>query len=97
MPSYYLKRDYKLLGFRKSNVKNKKIYALLENKQTKRLTKVHFGDSRYSSYRNITGVYLPPSMIHNDKDRRRRYRARAGGLVKTGYYSSSFFSYHYLW
>lgn len=94
---YYLKRDYKLLGFRKSNNKDKMYYALLENKQTKRLTKVHFGHDKMGNYRDITGLNAYPHLIHNDKDRRRRYRARAVGQVKTGYYSSSFFSYHYLW
>jgi len=94
---YYSKKDYKLLGFRKSNAKNKKIYALLENKLTNKTVKVHFGDTRYQSYRNITGVYLAPSMIHGDKKRRASYRARHKGYLKDGYYSSSFFSYHYLW
>ena len=92
---YYLKREYKLLGFRKSNAKQKKIYALLENKQTQKLVRVHFGSSLHQSYRNITGVYLPPSMIHGDSKRRKAYRARAVGKVKDGYYSPSFFSYHF--
>tara|TARA_R110000772_G_scaffold18001_2_gene50284 strand:+ start:654 stop:944 length:291 start_codon:yes stop_codon:yes gene_type:complete len=94
---YYLKRDYKLLGFKKSMNKDKMYYALLENKQNKKLVRVHFGHNKFKNYRDITGLNAYPTLIHGDSDRRRRYRARAVGQVKAGYYSSSFFSYHYLW
>lgn len=94
---YYPKKDWTLLGFKKSNAKNKKIYALLENKETKKTTRVHFGDSRYPSYRNTTGVYLSPSMIHGDSERRRLYKSRSKGKVRPDSYSASHFSFYYLW
>ena len=93
---YYSKKDYKLLGFRKSNVKGKMYYALLENKQTKRLTRVHFG-SMMENYRDITGLNAYPHLIHGDKARRKAYRARHKGYLKDGYYSPSHFSFYYLW
>lgn len=95
--TYYSKRDYKLLGFRKSNKKDKMYYALLENKKNFKLVKVHFGHNKYKNYRDITGLNAYPNLIHNDRERRKRYRARAKSQLKTGYYSSGFFSYYYLW
>ena len=97
MPSYYLKRDYKLLGFKKSSNKDKMYYALLENKQNKKLVRVHFGHNKMGNYRDITGLNAYPHLIHGDDKRRKAYRARAIGQVKDGYYSSSFFSYYFLW
>ena len=94
---YYLKREYKLLGFKKSFSKDKMYYALLENKQNKKLVRVHFGHNKYKNYRDITGINAYPHLIHGDDKRRKAYRARAIGQVKDGYYSSSFFSYYYLW
>tara|TARA_R110002153_G_scaffold83478_3_gene209868 strand:+ start:2553 stop:2879 length:327 start_codon:yes stop_codon:yes gene_type:complete len=96
MPSYYLKRDYKLLGFRKSNVKGKQYYALLEQKQNKKLVRVNFG-SMMENYRDITGLNAYPHLIHGDKTRRKAYRSRHIGYLKDGYYSPSYFSYYYLW
>lgn len=95
--TYYLKRDYKLLGFRKSPNLNKMYYALLENKQNKKLVRVHFGHDKYKNYRDITGLNAYPTLIHGDSDRRRRYRARAVGKIRPDSYSASHFSYHFLW
>ena len=93
---YYSKKEYKLLGYEKATRKNKMYNAILENKKTKKRYYVPFG-SMMENYRDKTGLNLYPHLIHNDKERRRRYRARAKGKVKDGYYSPSWFSYHILW
>ena len=92
---YYSKKEYKLLGYRKSKRKNSMYDAILEKGGKKYY--VPFGDKRYMNYRDLTKLNLYPHLIHNDKERRRRYRARAKGKVKDGFYSPSWFSYHVLW
>lgn len=94
---YYSKKEYKLLGFEKSTRKNKKYNAILQNKKTGRQTRVPFGDIRYKSYHDITGLNLYPHLIHGDKKRRKSYMARHKGFLKKGYWSPSWFSYYKLW
>lgn len=94
---YYSKKDYKLLGFRKSDRQNKKYYALLENRLNKNLVKVHFGDNRYQHYKDVTGLNDYIHLNHNDPIRRDRYRLRHNKDIKEGYYSSGYFSLFYLW
>ena len=95
--TYYKKTEYKLLGYRKSKRKNAKYDAILENKTTKKLKYVPFGDNRYENYHDLTGLNLYPHLLHGDKNRRRLYRARHKKDLKTGYYSPGFFSYFVLW
>ena len=44
--TYYSKKEYKLLGYRKSKTKHKKYDAVLENKKTGKIKYVPFGDNR---------------------------------------------------
>ena len=94
---YYKKTDYKLLGYEKATRKRKMYNALLERKKDKKIIRVPFGDNQMENYHDLTGLNLYPHLIHGDKERRRLYRARAKGLVKKGYYSSSYFSFYCLW
>ena len=94
---YYSKQQYKFLGYEKSKKKDKMYNALLENKKSKRLVKVPFGHNKYENFRDKTGLNAFPNLIHNDKERRRRFRARHKGYLKDGYYSPSYFSYYILW
>ena len=93
--TYYKKTEYKLLGYRKSKRKNAKYDAILENKTTKKLKYVPFGDVRYSNFRDLSGLNLYKT--HNDPNRRKLYRARHKHYLKSGYYSPSYFSYYILW
>ena len=95
--TYYKKTEYKLLGYRRSKTKHKKYDAILENKKSKKINYVPFGDVRYSNYNDLTGLNLYPHLLHGDKNRRRLYRARHMKDLKTGYYSPGFFSYFVLW
>ncbi len=92
---YYLKKDYKILGYKPSNVGLKKYSAILENIKTKKQVKIHFGHKNYDSYQDKTGLNIYKT--HNDKQRRELYRKRAIGKVKNDYYSPSWFSYYILW
>jgi len=94
---YYSKKQYKLLGFKKSNTKNKMYDAILEHKLDGKIKKVTFGDKRYQNYQDKTNLNIYPHLIHNDKERRRRYILRAKNNVKDGFYSPSYFSFYYLW
>lgn len=82
---------------------NKKYTAILPNGK-----KVHFGHTAYEHYkdsvpRNLGGG-IWSHKDHMNKDRRRNYRKRHGGMsCKDGRrcidvrYSPAWFSYHYLW
>ena len=64
----------RLLGYRKSTTKHKKYDAILEDAETKKKSYVPFGDTRYESFGDKTGLAL--YKVHNDKERRKQYRAR---------------------
>lgn len=95
--TYYSKKDYKLLGYRKSKKANKKYDAILEHKKNGKIKYVPFGDKRYSNFRDLTGLNLYPKLLHGDKNRRRLYRARHKNDLKKGYYSPGYFSYYITW
>ena len=91
---FYKKTKYKVLGFEKSKRKHKKYDALLQD-DDKYITRVPFGDNRYQSFRDKTGLNLYE--IHGDPKRRVLYRKRHRGFLKEGYYSPGWFSYFVLW
>lgn len=95
--TYYKKTDYKFVKFQKSSRNGKKYMAILQNKNTGRNVKVHFGAPSYQQYKDTTGLGLYSHKNHLDKERRRRYLARHKGFEKAGYYSPSYFSNNFLW
>ena len=95
--SYLSKQEWKLLGFEKSKRVGKMYDALLQNKETKKIKRLPFGSSSHKNYRDITGLNLYPHLIHNDKNRRKLFRARMKHNLREGYWSSSYFSYFFLW
>ena len=94
---YLNKKEWKLVGFEKSHRSTKMYDAILENKITKKERRLPFGDNKMQNYRDITGLNLYPHLIHNDKNRRRLFRARHKGYLRDGYWSPSYFSYFFLW
>lgn len=94
---YYSIKQYKLVGFARSNTKHKQYDALLEDRRTKKIIIIPFGDSRYQNFADRTGLNLYPELIHGDWLRRKSYRQRHKGYLKKGYYSPGWFSWHYLW
>lgn len=95
--SYFSKKDYDFVRFEKSKAKDKMYTAVLINKKTGRIKRIHFGDANMSNFHDKTGLNLYPHLIHGDDKRRANYRARAKGKLKKGYYSASAFSYYFLW
>ena len=57
--------------FQKSTRKNKKYMVNYNNKW------IHFGDTRYEQYEDITPLQLYKDQNHYDKKRRDTYRKRA--------------------
>jgi hypothetical protein len=85
--------------FRKSNKKYKK-YSVI----TPKGRVINFGDRRYEQYRDSTGLGLYSNLDHKDKDRQKRYLARAKGIKdKSGKLtwkdpeSSNYYSIRFLW
>lgn len=95
--TYYKKTEYKLIGYEKSKRKRKMYNALLERKKDKKIIRVPFGDDKMENYRDETGLNAYPHLIHNDDVRRKRFRQRSKGYLKSGYYSPGYFSYYILW
>jgi hypothetical protein len=95
--TYYKKKDYNLLGFEGSHLKEKKYNAILYNKKSGRIVRVPFGAKKYEHYKDSTGLMLYSYLDHRDKKRRKNFMARHSGFVKSGYYSPSYFSVRYLW
>lgn len=88
--------EYTFVKFRKSNTKNKKYDAILRHKETGRKRTVPFGDKRYEQYKDITGLGIYSSKNHLDKERRKNYRKRHFETSRKKF-SSSYFSYNFLW
>lgn len=84
----------KLIGFRPSTKKDKKIDAILEDKKTGKNKIVSFGLKGSTTYSNKTGVGSDP--IHNDKRLQDAYlkRHKNDGNIK---YSAGYFAKKYLW
>lgn len=99
--SYYDKKDYKLIGFRKSIKRLSKYDAILENKKNKKIIFVSFGSIRpngipYAQFKDNTPLKLYTKYDHLDEDRRQRYLKRHINDINKPY-SSSWFSAKYLW
>ena len=94
--TFWDKKDYKLVGFEKSERKNKMYNAVLKSKFGL-YHRVPFGDKRFENFRDKTGLNLYPHLIHNDEERRKNCRKRHQIYLKEGYYSPGFFSFNYLW
>lgn len=95
--SYFSKSEYKFIKFEKSKTANKKYDAILQNKKTKKLKKIPFGDKRYQQYQDTTGLGIYSDKDHKDKERRLNYRKRHKVYIKDGYYSAGYFSMNFLW
>lgn len=87
----------------------KKYTAYVQNKKTKKIRKIHFGDNRYQQYKDRTGVGLYSHKNHNTRKRMQRYFLRHSGTRKRkeaidkekkkskGYYTPKILSHIYLW
>lgn len=88
-----------MVQFKKSTRKNKKYAAKTPSGKW-----VHFGDTRYQQYRDITGLGLYSHLDHKDPKRRVAYRKRHGAIkLKSGKLAvldpeqPSYYSWRWLW
>jgi hypothetical protein len=88
-----------MVEFKKSTRKNKKYAA-----RTPSGNWVHFGDTRFGQYKDITGLGLYSHLDHKDPKRRVAYRKRHGGIkLKSGKLAvldreqPSYYSWRFLW
>ena len=106
---FYSKSEYKFIKFIKSPIRFKKYRAVLQNKKTKQLKNIDFGDNRYEHYHDSTGLNIWSHKNHNDINRRRNYFSRHSGIPfrgksieyekqkNNGYYNPKILSHMYLW
>lgn len=90
------------IKFFRSNVKNKKYRVEFTHKG--KLHKINFGQLGYEHYKDTTPLKLFSKFNHNDKQRRKSYRARASGIKnKQGQLTyknplyANYWAYKYLW
>lgn len=97
----YLKKDYKFIRFEKSNKINKKYDAILENKKTKKLIRLPFGQKGMEQYRDSTPLKLYKSQDHLDNTRRKAFLDRFRKTKERQNWNKEFsplmFSTLYLW
>lgn len=86
-------------SFEKSNRKGKKYSVVTPSGKT-----IHFGSSSYGQYKDSTRLGLYKSLDHGDKERQKKYLARAKGiknkkgeLTWTDPETANFYSVKYLW
>lgn len=82
----------KLIEFKPSSKKNKKIDAIMEENGKRKI--VSFGQKGSTTYSNKTGVKI--DTVHNDEKLRKAYLSRHKGEDKK-IYSPGWFSIKYLW
>jgi hypothetical protein len=87
----------------------KKYTALVKNKKTNKIRKIHFGDKRYQQYKDRTPLKLYKNKNHNTRKRMQNYYSRHSktknrkeGIAKEikkskGYYNAKILSHQYLW
>ena len=67
-------KSYKLLGFEQGKG-NKKYNAVLEDKTSKKIIHIAFGDKRYQQYED-KALKVYSHLNHYDEKRRNNYRSR---------------------
>ena len=87
----------------------KKYTAHIQDKKTKKIRKLHFGDSRYQQYKDRTPLKLYKNKNHGTRKRMQNYYSRHSGTKNRkdaiekekkkskGYYSPKILSHIYLW
>jgi hypothetical protein len=99
---YYKKSDYNLINIQKSDRKEKKYTAVIQQKPAGKIKYIHFGAIKpdgtpYPQYRDSTKLKLYKKYDHHDKKRKDNYVARMKGHIKPGYYSAGEFAMTFLW
>ena len=89
--------DWKLLGFKKSQAKNKKYSALIQHKKNDRVRTINFGSTSHEQFKDSTGLNIYSHLNHGDRERKKKYIARHSVFVRKGYYSPGYFSMTRLW
>ena len=81
-----------------------KYSVYVKNEKTGKPKKINFGHSDYEHYKDTTGVGAWSHKNHLDKERRKRYRARAGKikdklgrLTVKNKNSKNYWAYNKLW
>jgi len=98
----------RIIKFRKGPFP-KKYTALVRNNKTKKIRKIHFGDSRYGQYKDRTPLGFYTRKNHGTRKRMQNYYLRHSGTQNRreairkeikkndGYYNAKILSHKYLW
>ena len=98
----------KIIIFKKGKFP-KKYTALVQNKNTKKIRKINFGDQRYQQYKDRTPLKLYKKLNHLTRKRMQNYFNRHSGTKNRqkaikkeinkskGFYNPKILSHIYLW
>ena len=98
----------KIIKFKKGPFP-KKYTAFIKNNKTKKIRKIHFGDSRYQQYKDRTPLKLYSKNNHNTRKRMQNYFNRHSGtknrkkairkekIKSKGFFNAKILSHIYLW
>ena len=99
----------RIIKFEKSKRKHKKYTAFIQNRKTKKIRILSFGDNRYQQYKDRTPLKLYKSLDHGSRRRMHNYFNRHSGIQnkekavayekkKSKYiYTPKILSHVYLW
>ena len=68
-----------IIKFEKSRRLHKKYVAYIQNRKTKKVRLLNFGDNRYQQYKDTTPLKLYRSLNHGSRKRMRNYFNRHSG------------------
>lgn len=98
-----------IIRFERSKRPHKKYTAYIQNRKTKKIRRLHFGDNRYQQYKDRTPLRLYRSLNHGSRKRMRNYFNRHSGIANreeaiahekrksNNLYTPKLLSHIYLW
>lgn len=99
----------RIVKFERSKTKHKKYAAYIQNRMTRKIHKLNFGDNRYQQYKDSTPLKLYRKLNHGSQKRMRNYFNRHSGIANrekaiayekrksNGKYTPKLLSHIYLW
>lgn len=87
---------FRHIRFERSKKTGKKYDAIIEDCKTRKTQRIPFGNIQLSHYQDTTGLKIYSHLDHHDEKKRKDY-LEAYKKTNSLKYSSSWYSYIYLW
>lgn len=90
-------KDYEIINFKKSPIKNKKYRVELQNNKNDKIKHIDFGQLGYEHYYDSTPLQLYKKNNHYDEQRLINFRNRFRSKYNPKKLTPLWFSWNYLW